>query len=249
MRLATVQTEPQPDDHLLPRAERLHHQLPHVVLEHLLRRQLFRGGARILHQVADLRHLVGRVARRRAALPGPRREGLVDRNDVPGRAAVERQLLQGHLALGGHLGVGGLPPVLGHEEPLVDPDVVDLLPGRPREADLAGLVVDRFGDLAPDPPQGVGGEAEVAVRVEPLGGAGEADDAVLAGVVERQVGGRGLLDGPPGRRDDEAEVGLDERRLGPLALADLPLEVGDGHAEGLGPLGECWCTVDGGEDG
>ena len=90
---------------------------------------------------------------------------------------------------------------------------------------------------------------EVAIGVEPLGSAGEADDAVLAGVVEGQVGLGVLLDGPPGRRDDEAEVGLDERRLGPLALADLPLEVGDGHAEGLGPLGECWWTVDGDGDG
>jgi len=66
----------------------------------------------------------------------------------------------------------------------LDAYFVDLFDGAGGDADRAGLFRDVFGHFLLDPPDGVGGEAEAQFGVELLRGAGEADDALLARVLE-----------------------------------------------------------------
>src|SRR4029453_16297565 len=74
-----------------------------------------------------------------------------------------------------------------------------------RDPDLARLVADAALDGLADPPRGVRGELEALPPVELLGGADEADDALLDQVAERQpVALVALRD-----RDDQAQVGVD----------------------------------------
>ncbi|EJK61662.1 hypothetical protein THAOC_17808, partial [Thalassiosira oceanica] len=245
-RAPVVQAEPQSDDRLLPRAERLD-EPPHVLAEAPLGRHVGRRRSRVPDEGVHRRPVGPPGPRRHAPLPPPGVDGAVEGADLVGAVPVEVETGHGHPALLGELLVVRPPSQLGHEDPLLYPDVVDLPQRALGDAYRPGLLVDVPPHLLLDPPRRVRAEPEAEVRVELLRGAGQADDALLARVLE--LHGRG----PPGgrrrrrrpflgrlscHRDDEAEVGLDERGLGPVRPAYLLLEGRDGVVRRLGPLGE-----------
>jgi hypothetical protein len=73
-----------------------------------------------------------------------------------------------------------------------------------RDPDRAGAVLDAALDRLADPERRVGRELVALAPVELLGGAHEAEDALLDEVEQRQVVGRVLL----GQRDDERRFEL-----------------------------------------
>mmetsp|Transcript_9214 Transcript_9214/g.13888 ORF Transcript_9214/g.13888 Transcript_9214/m.13888 type:complete len:317 (+) Transcript_9214:28-978(+) len=247
-RLAVVQPEPQPNHGLLPRRQRPH-QPPNILLHHLPIRHLARAGMlRILHERAHGAPVPPVSPRGHAPLPLPRIDALVQTAHLLGALPVKGELGHRYSAPFRHLLIVRPPPHLVHEYPLLDSNVVDLGNGAGGHPDGPTLLADVLGHLLLDPPNGIRRESKSQLRVEFFRGAGEADDALLAGVLE--LDGVGAAGGGDGRffgglardRDDEAEVGLDEGRLGALGAADLPFEAGDGVVGRCGPLGECGGT-------
>src|SRR4051812_10659913 len=98
---------------------------------------------------------------------------------------------------------------LGDELALRAADLVQLLDYVYRDADRARLVGERAGDRLADPPRRVGRELEALAVVELLGGAHEAERALLDQVEERQP----LVAVVLRDRDHEAQVRLDHLLL------------------------------------
>src|SRR5215468_4030461 len=89
-------------------------------------------------------------------------------------------------------------------------------------AHLAPIVLQVPGDVRADPPHGVGGEADVLLRVEVLDGLHQADVALLDEVVQPGTAVRELL----GDRDHEGEVRERERVAGRrVTLPGAPSEL------------------------
>mmetsp|Transcript_20872 Transcript_20872/g.43997 ORF Transcript_20872/g.43997 Transcript_20872/m.43997 type:complete len:209 (-) Transcript_20872:1397-2023(-) len=201
---------------------------------------------RILHEDVHGIPPVALVAppRAHAPLPRPRVHLLIQAGYLLGALTVKVEFGHGHAHALGELVVVGPASQLVHQYPFLDANVVDLFDGALGDADRAGLFADVALYLLLDPPYGVGGEAKAQLRIEFFRGAREADDALLAGVLELDgIGALGLTKGGffgclTGDGDDESEVGLDEGRLGALGTADLLFEAGDGVVGGIGPLGE-----------
>src|SRR4051812_44934078 len=104
---------------------------------------------------------------------------------------------------------GGLAPELGDQLALGPADLVELLDDVDRDADRARLVGQRASDRLADPPRRVGRELEALAVVELLGGADQAERALLDEVEERQA----LVAVVLGDRDDQAQVRLDHLLL------------------------------------
>src|SRR4051794_23195450 len=105
---------------------------------------------------------------------------------------------------------GRLAAELGDELALRTADLVQLLVDVHGDADRARLVGERAGDRLADPPRRVRGELEALAVVELLGGAHQAERALLDEVEE----GQALVAVVLRDRDDEAQVGLDHLLLG-----------------------------------
>src|SRR4051812_32464463 len=108
---------------------------------------------------------------------------------------------------------------LGDELALRAADLVQLLDYVYRDADRARLVGERAGDRLADPPRRVGRELEALAVVELLGGAHEAERALLDQVEE----GKPLVAVVLRYRDHEAQVRLDHLLLGVEVAALDPL--------------------------
>ncbi len=92
-----------------------------------------------------------------------------------------------------------------------------------RDADEAGLLVERPADGLTDPERGVGGELEATTPVELVDRVLEAEVAFLDEVEEVHALGEGV---PAGDGDDESEVGADEPVLGVRGVAHGHLQCG-----------------------
>ena len=108
-----------------------------------------------------------------------------------------------------------LAAALGAQLALRAQDLVQLLDDVDRHADRAALVGERARDRLADPPRRVGRELEALAVVELLGGADEADRALLDQVEE----GQALVAVALRDRDDEAQVRLDHLLLRAVVAA------------------------------
>src|SRR5205814_2943432 len=104
---------------------------------------------------------------------------------------------------------------LSEELALCADDLVQYLDDVNGHPDRARLVGERSGDRLANPPRCVGRELEALAVVELLGGADEADRALLDQVQERQA----LVAVALRDRDDEAKVGLDHLLLRAMLTA------------------------------
>jgi hypothetical protein len=137
------------------------------------------------------------------------------------------ELLEGDLGAGGDLLVGGRTPVLGGELALHAGDLALALTDVHRDPNRPALVGEPALDRLPDPEGRVGRELVSLAPVELLGGADQAEDALLDQVEQRQLVTLVLL----GERDDQPQVRVDHPLLGlevPAldALGQLDLLVG-----------------------
>ena len=237
--LAIVQTEPHPNDRLLPRVEGADQPLE-IVLEHAV----------LGHGIGILLGIANGV--REGKVPGPGTLlaaagtgrgslGLAPLDGGLHRHVPARHLLQELNLVGldvdplGHLLVGRVPAELVLQVALGPAEGVELIVDVDGKADGPALVGNGAHDGLLDPPRGVGGEAEAALGVELLACPGEAEGALLAQVLEVEA----AVLVPLGDANDEAEVGFREGRLGAEGAADLLLELRHGHPllNFVGPLG------------
>ena len=237
--LAIVQTEPHPDDRLLPRVEGADQPLE-VVLEHAV---LGHGIGILLGIANGVRQ--GEVPRAAALLAAAGTgRGTLGLGSLDG--GFHRHVPSGHLLekfnlVGldvdplGHLRVGRVAAELVLQIPLGPADGVELIVDVNGQPNGSTLIGNGTHDGLLDPPRCVGGEAEAPFGVELLAGPGEAEGALLAQILEVEAAVLVAL----GDADDEAEVGLREGRLGAEGAADLLLELRHGHPllNFVGPLG------------
>jgi hypothetical protein len=135
---------------------------------------------------------------------------------ITSRVSCSSQLVERDLGAGRHLLVGGRPPVLRRQLALHAHDLALALADVHRDADRAALVGEPALDRLADPERRVRRELVALAPVELLGGADQAEDALLDQVEQRQLVALVLLR----QRHDEAQVRVDHALLG-LEVAAL----------------------------
>ena len=110
-------------------------------------------------------------------------------------------------------------------------DAVELFGDVHRQANRAALGGDGTGDSLPDPPVGVGAEAEAAGGVVFLNAPLEAEGALLHQIEQLHAAVLVFL----GNGHHQAQVGLDHALLGAASMQQLPLQVAGAHVEQFGP--------------
>ena len=201
-RLLPVEPVAHLEDPLLPRRERAQDLLQRVATQSLLGGLLRKRRRLVGQEVPEFRLVV--VA-----------DGLLER-DRELRAATDLlDLVERQVELLADLRGGRLAAELAAQLPLGAHDLVQLLDDVDGHADRPRLVRERPGHGLADPPRRVRRELEPLAVVELLGGADEADRALLDEIQERQP----LVAVALRDRDHEAQVRLDHGLLRDVVAA------------------------------